>query len=65
MYDMSDASKIGKFPNNCLKKENSTDENEDTRNNTYLDDLVPTGRDDDRVGNVGAKADARNPKSYF
>jgi hypothetical protein len=42
-------------------KETCTSEKKDARN-TYLDDLVPTSRDDDRVGNIGAKADTRNPR---
>lgn len=45
-------------------KGNSEDEQEDTRY-TYLDNFIPTGRDDDRVGNVGTKADARNPKKLL
>ena len=32
-----------------------------TRKLTCLDDLVPTGRDDDRVHWVGREADARDP----
>jgi membrane glycosyltransferase len=28
----------------------------------HLDDLVPSSRDDDRVGRVGGESNARNPK---